>query len=113
LIDLLPYILLQKYIYILASEMASPGNQHRASCIGTFVPYSTRTKLNWPAAGRTSYTALSLVTRVSVTTWLAAAKQGRLVLGKFVRWEHWSTRAQFELEFEFSSVQFLCSEQAF
>ena len=48
--------------------MASPGNQHRASCIGTFVPYSTRAKLNWPAAGRTSYTALSLVTRVSVTT---------------------------------------------
>jgi len=26
---------LDKYIYILALEMASPGNQHCASCIGT------------------------------------------------------------------------------
>jgi len=25
----------KKYIYILALEMASPGNQHCASCIGT------------------------------------------------------------------------------
>jgi len=33
---LLPYILLEKYnIYILALEMASPGNQHCANCIGT------------------------------------------------------------------------------
>ena len=31
---LLPYILLEKYIYILALEMASPGNQHCANCIG-------------------------------------------------------------------------------
>jgi len=31
---LLPYILFEKYIYILALEMASPGNQHCASCIG-------------------------------------------------------------------------------
>ena len=29
------YILFEKYIYILASEMASPGNRHCASCIGT------------------------------------------------------------------------------
>jgi len=29
------YILCEKYIYILAVEMASPGNQHRASFIGT------------------------------------------------------------------------------
>jgi len=28
LIKLLPYILFEKYIYILALEMASPGNQH-------------------------------------------------------------------------------------
>jgi len=35
LIKLLPYILFEKYIYILALEMASPGNQHCASCIGT------------------------------------------------------------------------------
>jgi len=32
---LLPYSLSEKYTYILALEMASPGNQHRASCIGT------------------------------------------------------------------------------
>ena len=35
LIKLLPYILFAKYIYILALEMASPGNQHCANCIGT------------------------------------------------------------------------------
>ena len=35
LIKLLPYILFEKYIYILALEMASPGNRHCASCIGT------------------------------------------------------------------------------
>ena len=35
LIKLLPYILFEKYIYILALEMASPGNQHCDSCIGT------------------------------------------------------------------------------
>jgi len=32
---LLPYILFEKCIYILALEMASPGNQHCAICIGT------------------------------------------------------------------------------
>jgi len=32
---LLPYILFEKkYIYILALEMASPGNLHCSSCIG-------------------------------------------------------------------------------
>jgi len=30
----LPYILYEKYIYILASEMANPGKQHSASCVG-------------------------------------------------------------------------------
>jgi len=39
LIKLLPYILFEKYIYILALEMASPGNQHCASRIGSFFPY--------------------------------------------------------------------------
>jgi len=29
------YILFEKSIYILALEMASPGNRHRANCIGT------------------------------------------------------------------------------
>ena len=49
---------------------------------------------NWPATRRPSYTTRSLVTRVSVTTWLAAAKLGRLVLSQFVRCEHsrWNTR---------------------
>ena len=32
---MLPYILFEKYIYILALEMASPEKQHCASCIGT------------------------------------------------------------------------------
>jgi len=32
-----PYILCEKNIYILALEMASPGNQHCASCIGTLL----------------------------------------------------------------------------
>ena len=35
LIKLLPYILFDRYIYILALEMASPGNQHCDNCIGT------------------------------------------------------------------------------
>jgi len=30
-----PYILLEKYIYVLALEMASAGNRHRANCIDT------------------------------------------------------------------------------
>jgi len=33
---LLPYILFEKYIYILALETARPENQHCANCIGTF-----------------------------------------------------------------------------
>ena len=32
---LLPYILLEKHIYILALKMASAGNKHCANCIGT------------------------------------------------------------------------------
>ena len=35
LIKLLPCILFEKYIHMLALEMASPENQHCASCIGT------------------------------------------------------------------------------
>ena len=35
LIKLLAYILFEKYIYILALEMASPGNQQCANCIDT------------------------------------------------------------------------------
>jgi len=32
---MLPHILSEKYIYILALEMAGPGNRHCASFIGT------------------------------------------------------------------------------
>jgi len=32
---LLPHILFQKCIFIIALEMASPGNRHCAICIGT------------------------------------------------------------------------------
>jgi len=35
LIKLLLHILFEKYIYFLALEMANPGNQHCANCIGT------------------------------------------------------------------------------
>jgi len=35
LIKLLPYILSEKDVYILASEMVSTGNRHCANCIGT------------------------------------------------------------------------------
>ena len=35
LIKSLPYILLEKYTYMLSFEVASPGNRHCASCIGT------------------------------------------------------------------------------
>jgi len=31
------YILFEKYIYILALEMARPGNQHCANCVGTLL----------------------------------------------------------------------------
>jgi len=35
LIKLLPYILFEKYIYILELKMASPGNGQCSNCIGT------------------------------------------------------------------------------
>ena len=35
LMKLLPYILFEKYIYILVLETARPGNQHCPNCIGT------------------------------------------------------------------------------
>jgi len=52
-LKLLPYTLFEKYIYNLALEMASPGNQHCASCTGTlyrhtFVP---RILLSSPVTG--------------------------------------------------------------
>ena len=47
----------------------------------------------------------SLVTRVSATTWLAAAKLGRLVPSQFVRRQHsrWNTRVRNWSPVQFSS----------
>ena len=43
MIKLLPYVLFEGYVQILALEMASPGNQHCADFNGTvLVPYSRR-----------------------------------------------------------------------
>jgi len=41
--QILSYILFEKYIYryLLALELVSPGNQHRASCIVPFIGDST------------------------------------------------------------------------
>ena len=54
LIKLLPYILFKKCINIFALEMASPGNRHCASCIGTlsFALTSTFFHLLTPLATR-------------------------------------------------------------
>jgi len=55
LTKLIPCILLEKYTYILALEMASPGNQHCANCIGTLL-FSIRAKtdgsIDVPFAGK-------------------------------------------------------------
>jgi len=60
--------------------------------------HSAWAELTWTeaATGRPSYTTWSLVMRVSVTTWLAAANLGRLVLSQF--WTHIPMRL-FTLEF--------------
>jgi len=68
--------------------------------------HSTQTDPTWP-----SYTTRSSVTRVSVATWLFAAKLGRLVLGQFECCEH--TRLKFNVfrtsirELQFSSFRAL------
>ena len=49
---LLSYILFENYIYILAVEMASPGNRHCASCIGTV--YSRQSRKRACAVGAES-----------------------------------------------------------
>jgi len=59
-------------------------------------------KLNWPATSRPSYTTRSLVARVGVKTWLAAAKLGRSVLSEHI---HWNTRIQNWSSVEFSVVE--------
>ena len=73
------------------------------------------TELEWPATTRPilhPYTMRLLVMRISVTTWLAAAKLGRLVPSQFVRCKH-SQLAYTRWELEFSSDQFMCCEQTF
>jgi len=45
--------------------------------------HSTWTEVNWPTTSRPNYTTYSLVTRVTVTIWLAAVKLGLLVLSEF------------------------------
>ena len=67
LIKLLPYILFEKYIHILAKEMASPGNQHSADCIGTLsfpiglvlyaAPWCFRRKYYWSLFQPNQHTA--------------------------------------------------------
>jgi len=42
----IPYILFQKYINILALEMASPGNRHGAICIDT-LSFAMNAPCNW------------------------------------------------------------------
>jgi len=68
---LLLYILFEKYVHILALEMASPGNRHCANCIGirSFPtglvsghththpfngPFSGTTRVSWYQKGKTS-----------------------------------------------------------
>jgi len=45
----LPYILFENYICILVSEMARPGNQHCANCIGTLSFTMSQTLTSVPA----------------------------------------------------------------
>jgi len=64
LIKLLPYILFEKYIYILALEMASPGNQHYASCIGTLSFPVHNSKHNPTCGSATLYLLAYLKNRI-------------------------------------------------
>jgi len=62
-------------------------------------------ELYWPATvSRPSSTTGSLVTRVDVSTWLATAKLGRLVLSQIMWCEHsrWNTRVQYWSSGQFS-----------
>jgi len=67
-----------------AAHRTHPAEDYLAPHVYLMLLHSTWTELNWTATSRPSYTTRSLVTRVSVTTWLAAAKLGRLVLRQFV-----------------------------
>jgi len=55
---LLPYILFEKYIYILALGMACTGNRHCANCIGT---------LSFPVAAITRICCYILAVKVIST----------------------------------------------
>jgi len=49
LIKLLPYILFEKYIYILELKMACPGNQHCANCVGSSVLFFLKERVRFCA----------------------------------------------------------------
>ena len=63
------------------TEVAQSSTEQ--SRVKTASQHTNWTDLNWPATSRLSYMTHSLVMRVSVTTGLAAAKIGRLVLSQF------------------------------
>jgi len=81
------------------------SNPPRTDIVNVCSQHMNWTELNRPATSRPSYTTRSLVTRVSATTWLAAANLWRLVLSQFVRCEQsrWNTR----VTVQFSSVHVL------
>ena len=71
---MLPYNLFEKYIYILALETASPGNQHCVSCIGTLsFPISLLTSLDRVvSSGRSSWPRTRAVPGVDSSARLSA-----------------------------------------
>ena len=77
LIILLPYILFEKYIYILATGMVSPGKQHCANCIGT-LSFAMRQQHKYYAGHVRSRSRKGTVWCLSVR--LAARDRGRHVL---------------------------------
>ena len=66
--------------------------------------------MNWTAPSRPSYTTRSLVARRRVATWPATAKLGWLVLRQF--WAYLFQCWRLRNGIQFSSVQFMCCEQA-
>ena len=77
-------------IQLRAALMVRTGETLTGKGLFTFTTHELNwTELNWPSVSRPSYatvTTRSLVTRASVSTWLAAAKLGLLVLSDF--WTH-------------------------
>ena len=71
--QLLPYILFEKSICILSLEMASPGNQHCASCIGT---------LSFPIQSATGIITASFCVHRQCLGLLSSDKQHSLAVGR-------------------------------